>query len=252
MGPFNGDEYSRYLKALGINQDHSTPKWPQGNAEVERFNQPLGRALTTAKLEGKVWQQELNRFLLQYRTTPHATTKGPPAELLFNRVIKGKLPTLEKKNVVDRHREAKENEQSRKTYNKSYADNRRFVRRSDIKVGDCALVKQEKQNKLTPRFNQTQFVVVQRNRSRVTAEDSNKRRITRNVSHFKRLQKLLNSIDSSDSDDMIDTHVEFNPDDETIVPNERQQQQHNIVRRSSRLSRPPFRFGEPILPEKVR
>ena len=80
----NGEKYSRYLKALGINQDPSTPKWRQGNAEVERFNQPLGRALTTAKLKGKVWQQELNRFLLQYYTTPHATIKGPPIELLFN------------------------------------------------------------------------------------------------------------------------------------------------------------------------
>ena len=52
--PFNSAEYSRYLKALGINEDHSTPKWPQGNAEVERCNQPLNRALTTATLEGQV------------------------------------------------------------------------------------------------------------------------------------------------------------------------------------------------------
>ena len=113
------------MKAFGINKDPSTPKWPQGNAEVERFNQPLGRTLTTAKREGKVWQQELNRFLLQYRTTLHATTKVPPAELLFNRVVNGKPPTLTKKPIVDRHREAKENEQSRKIYNKNYVDRRR-------------------------------------------------------------------------------------------------------------------------------
>ena len=96
----------------------------------------------------------------------HATTKVPPAELLFNRVVNGKLPTLEKKNVVDRHKEAKENEQSRKIYNKSYADKRKFAKRSDVTIGDCVLVKQEKQNKLTPR-------------SLCHAEDSNKRRITR-------------------------------------------------------------------------
>ena len=68
---------------------------------------------------------------------------------------------LEKKYVVDRRKEAKENEQSRKIYNKSYADKRRFAKRSDIKIGDCVLVKQEKQNKLTPRFNKTPFVVVE-------------------------------------------------------------------------------------------
>ena len=127
--PFNIAEYSRYLKALGINEDHSTPKWPQGNAEVERLNQSLNRSLTTATLEGKVWQQELNRFLLQYRTTPHATTKVPPAELLFNRVINGKLPSLQRKCIINRHKEAKANEQLRKTYNKSYADRRRGVKR---------------------------------------------------------------------------------------------------------------------------
>ena len=64
--PFNSAEYSRYLEVLGIDESHSTPMWP----EVEHFNQPLNCVLTTATLEGKVWQQELNRFLLQYCTTP--------------------------------------------------------------------------------------------------------------------------------------------------------------------------------------
>ena len=40
--------------------------------------QPLGKALKTATLEGRPWKQELNRFLLQYRTTPHCTTGVPP------------------------------------------------------------------------------------------------------------------------------------------------------------------------------
>ena len=250
--PFNGDEYSRYLKALGINQDPSTPKWPQGNAEVERFNQPLGRALTTAKLEGKVWQQELNRFLLQYRTTPHTTTKVPPAELLFNRVVNGKLPTLTKKPIVDRHREAKENEQSRKIYNKNYADRRRNAKESDIKIGDRVLVKQEKQNKLTSRFNKNPLIVVHRNGSRVTAKDNNEWRITRNVSHFKRVPKLPHSTESTDSNDISDTHAAVDPADEMTIPSEQHPQQQNIIRRSSRQSRPSVRYGEPIPPENVK
>ena len=60
--------------------------------------QPLGKALKTAKIEGRPWKQELNRFLLQYRTTPHATTGVPPAELIFNRKVHGTLPVLQKKN----------------------------------------------------------------------------------------------------------------------------------------------------------
>ena len=125
--------------------------------------------------------------------------------MLFNRVINGKLPSLQKKRIIDRHKEAIENEQSRKIYNKSYADQRRGVKRSDIAIGDHVLVKRKKQNILSPQFEETPLIVVQRNRSCVTAEDSNKCCITRNVSHFKRITNPRNPADSSDSDDILDT-----------------------------------------------
>ena len=123
--PFNGEEYKRYLNTLGITPEFSTPVWLQGNSSVERFMQPLGKALKTAKIEGRPWKQELNRFLLQYRTTPHTTTGVPPAELLFNRTVQGKLPVLQKKNVTNGHREARKNEERRQKYNKEYANDRR-------------------------------------------------------------------------------------------------------------------------------
>jgi len=78
--PFSGDEFAHYLKLLSVKFTQSTPKWPQGNAEVKGFMQPLSKALITAFVEGKKWQQELCSFLLQYRTTPHNTTKIPPSE----------------------------------------------------------------------------------------------------------------------------------------------------------------------------
>ena len=134
--PFNGDDYDRYLKHLGIKKDPSTPKWQQGNSELERFNETIGKELKTAKIEGRVWQQEINRFLLQYRTTRHTTTKVPPPELLFNRVVNGKLPTLLKETVKNRHKEARNNEQHCKEYNKQYVDNRRHAKDSNIKVGN--------------------------------------------------------------------------------------------------------------------
>ena len=86
--------------------------------------QPLGKTLRTAKAENRPWQQELHRFLLQYRTTPHSTTGVPPAELLFNRTVKGKLPILQKRNILNRLREARQNEASKKEYQKRYADSR--------------------------------------------------------------------------------------------------------------------------------
>jgi hypothetical protein len=58
---------------------------------------PIGKLLKTAEIEGKNWKQELQRFLLQYRSTPHQTTKVAPCELLFNRQIRGYLPELTRK-----------------------------------------------------------------------------------------------------------------------------------------------------------
>ena len=82
--------------------------------------QPLSKALKTAKIEQRPWRQELNRFLLQYRTSPHCSTRVPPAELLFNRTVKGQLPVLQKKSNVNRHKEARRNERKRQEYNRKY------------------------------------------------------------------------------------------------------------------------------------
>jgi hypothetical protein len=75
--PFNGNEFKRYMAAL---KDTSTPLWPQGNGNAESVMNPLGKVTKTSMLEGKNWRQELERFLLNYRSTPHATTKIPPCE----------------------------------------------------------------------------------------------------------------------------------------------------------------------------
>ena len=69
--------------------------------------QPLGEALKAAKVDGQPWKQELNRFLLQYRTTPHGTTGVPPSEILFNRAVKGKIPVITRKKVINRQKEPK-------------------------------------------------------------------------------------------------------------------------------------------------
>ncbi len=82
------------MLAMGIQHTTSTPLWPQGNAEVEAFMKPLGKAIRTANVEGRPWRQELSKFLLTYRSTLHSTTKIPLAQLLSNREIRRKLPLL--------------------------------------------------------------------------------------------------------------------------------------------------------------
>ena len=61
------------------------PLWPRANREVERQNKSLLKAMCAAQAEGKPWQQELQKYLLGYRSTPHTTTGASPAELLHGR-----------------------------------------------------------------------------------------------------------------------------------------------------------------------
>ena len=78
--PINGEEFKQCMKALNIEWKTSTHLWPQGNSNVENFNKTLVKVLQTAQLEERNWRQELQRFLLSYRVTPHATKKIAPCE----------------------------------------------------------------------------------------------------------------------------------------------------------------------------
>ncbi|CAB4036104.1 Hypothetical predicted protein [Paramuricea clavata] len=157
-----------------------------------QLNDSLGKALKTATLEGRPWKQELNRFLLQYRTTPHCTTGVPPSELLFNRVIKGKLPVINSKRIVNYHKEARDNEKTRRERNREYANQRRNTRKSDLQVGDYVLVRQEKKNKLTANFNHKPYniygiITIKKTGSEILAQSKDGHIVKRNVSHYKRI-----------------------------------------------------------------
>ena len=160
--PSCSDEFKNYLSLLDIDYIPATPQWPRGNAEVVHFMQPIGRAIQTAQAEGRVWQQECSHFLLQHRLTPHCTTKVPPAELLFNRTVRGKLPMLPRNSIVDRHRQACNKDQKKQQYNKEYGDVKRRVKDSDIAIRDFVLVRQQKKNTLTMRFDTSLYFVIER------------------------------------------------------------------------------------------
>ena len=54
----------------------------------------LGKVCKMAQLERKPWKQELNRFLRNYRATPHTTTGVAPATLLQGYEMRVKLPQI--------------------------------------------------------------------------------------------------------------------------------------------------------------
>ena len=69
-GPqFVSQVFKDFLVEHGIEHGTSPPLWPQANGEVERQNRTLLKALKVAQVEGKRWQDELQKFLLAYRST---------------------------------------------------------------------------------------------------------------------------------------------------------------------------------------
>ena len=65
--------------------------------------------------------------------------KTAPSVLLYNRVIRGKLPYLIRERRSKRHKQAQENDAAAKEKLKSYVDNKRQTNISDIKVSDTVL-----------------------------------------------------------------------------------------------------------------
>ena len=61
--------------------------------------------MRAAHSEGKQWKEELYKYLLANRSTPHTTTGVSPAELLFRCIIRAKLPDLSIPGVVNRENE---------------------------------------------------------------------------------------------------------------------------------------------------
>ena len=108
------DEFKQYLKQHGIKLRNVTPYSPWVNGEVERFNRSLKKANQCAHAEGKDWRKELNKFLLLYRTTPHATTGQCPATVFFGRGIKNDIPEYNKDEPQDTKLDRKDREKKEK------------------------------------------------------------------------------------------------------------------------------------------
>ena len=95
-GPqFVNEGFKTFCEENGIKHKRTTARWAQGNSEVERQNATLLKRLRIAQAEGKGWQRELRRYLLQCRAIPHSVTGKSPAELLYNRQIQTKMPRAE-------------------------------------------------------------------------------------------------------------------------------------------------------------
>ena len=167
--------------------------WTEANGEVERFHRALLKANQAAFVEGEDWRKELDDILLAYRATPHTVTGEVPAEIFFGRSIRTKILSFKEFSAKQHGMKAMEkSDHERKQIIKSYADQRVKAAPSDIEVGDKVLLKREKYiHKLSSRWQNKIFTVVNRYGNSVVIQGSLGRRYKRNVSCIKSILQDL-------------------------------------------------------------
>ena len=199
--PFNGQEFKSFSHDMGFKHRKVTPRWPRANGEVERFVRTVKKIRKTAKVEGKNFKQELNRFLRNYRATPHTTTRIPPATLMFGRSMKVKLPEVSS-NQPDA--DLVKQDQTAKSKMKEYADKKNYVKPSAIQPGDSVLVRRDdnKRKSDTP-YHPEPYTVTEKKGSMVTAQNADGKAVTRNSSFFKSVinksEEILDEVEQEDT-----------------------------------------------------
>ena len=103
-----------------------------------------------------------------YHSTPHNTTGVSPAELLYGRKIRTKLPDLQTKSVDDFEDRDRDSEQKEK--GKIYWDKKKSARQNEINPGNRVLVRQEEVDKCSTKFYPKPFTVVDKRGNQVVVQ----------------------------------------------------------------------------------
>ena len=90
---FTSSEMSQYMKNNGISYLFSPPYHHASNGISERAVHTFKKDMGRTEGKGSI-QEKIQRFLLNYRITPHTLTDKAPCELLMGRRIRSKLDLL--------------------------------------------------------------------------------------------------------------------------------------------------------------
>lgn len=183
---FKGTEFQDFCKENNINLITSSPMWPQYNGEVERQNRSTLKFLKICANLGKDWRQELNKYLLMYRSTPHSVTGISPSKMMFGWNIRDKLPEITRGIPVTIDIEGiKEKESEAKERGKQYSDTKRRAVERTIQPGDTVLVKNFNKSKLSPNFEPQHYQVLEKRGAEVTVKNMNSGKLyKRNSAHI--------------------------------------------------------------------
>ena len=162
----------KYFKSEGIiHKITRAADDPEANGTCEAWMKHLKKIWHVSYVEGKDPIIELNKHLRQVRVTPHPTTGMSPAELLFNRSYRDKLPDMRPNLVTNRSDivEAREKDKREKERMKKYKDANRNVKAHNIKVGDKVLL-ERKSTKRKSSYDPDPYEVVEVSGTQIKAK----------------------------------------------------------------------------------
>ena len=211
-GPqFISQTFKDYMKEHGIYHRKVTPLWPEANGEVERQSRSILKRLRIVQAEHKNWKEELQTYLLTYRSTPHCVTGVSPAEMLFRRKLRTKLPELsDHQGSIDS--EIRDRDKERKEKGKLYADEKRRAEDCQLKEGDLVLLKQNKQNKLCAENESSPYSVVRKSGNSIAIKSKDDVRYKRNVTQMRKFYESDDGINESENENVSFNDQYYNLD----------------------------------------
>lgn len=192
--PFNGGrrhELQEYFKWAGIeHKPNKSPYDPEANGLAESFMKHVKKIWHTATLEQKDPTLEINKHLRVQRATPHPSTGVAPAELLYGRLYKTRLPDMRTDPASSRPDilQARERDKQAKMKQKEYKDAKTNVKPHSIQEGDKVLLGR-KQTKLKSPYDPAPYTVIQVHGTQIVARRGEQQK-TRDSQYWKKVDTV--------------------------------------------------------------
>jgi hypothetical protein len=244
--------FTKFLNEYGITHLTSPPLWPQANGEVERQNRSILKALRIAHSQNRNWREDMQTYLLAYRSTPHASTGSSPFRLMFGREMRTKLPELCADNrVMDQ--EFLDNDWKNKIASKTYSDKRRNATVDPVDIGDMVLLKANKTDKLSTNFEKTPCRVVNREGGEITVRRPDGSQVRRHTTAVKRLtfpdEDILLSGDTVPHNAIVNNDSDIGQNERSV---DTQQNETSVADRPKRSAGMPAKFQDFVVPDKFK
>ncbi|MCG7869747.1 MAG: DDE-type integrase/transposase/recombinase, partial [Candidatus Thiodiazotropha taylori] len=175
-------EFENFLREHGIKHSRISPYWSRNNGLVENFNRSVRKAVRVAQVQNKNWRTELYTFLLHYRATEHSTTGFAPAQLLYNREIRTKLPQVDKTKAP---KGLRSRDTLQKQRIKQHADKSKAKSYRKYKVGQKVLILKTGKGKMSPLWDSRIFEVINQKGAALKLKSNSGVLVYRNATHVR-------------------------------------------------------------------